>query len=401
MSNARAKPLAGVRVLDLTRLLPGPMATLHLADMGADVVKVEDTGAGDYARAMGRVRDAGRGRDPATAPMADFFRVLNRNKRAIRLDLKQSQGRDAFLRLAKRADVIVEGFRPGVMANLGAGYETVAARNPRIVYCSISGYGQDGPYRDRAGHDINYIGYAGVGQEIGAEGGAPVVPNFQIADLLGGALVPAMGILAALLDARASGRGRYVDVAMTDSVFTHAIAPLLDVLEHGGTPARGTTMLSGGLPCYNVYRTQDGRHMAVGALERKFWETLCDILRCPELKPMHIVYGEAARPVKEKLAAVFATRTQAEWAEAFAGADCCVSPILKMDEALANEQLRARGMVVGEGERAQLALPVKFSEFAFEISREAPAPGQHTDEVLREAGYGAADIEALRRKGVI
>jgi len=259
----RAKPLAGVRVLDLTRLLPGAMATLHLADMGADVIKVEDTEAGDYSRSMGRVRDG----------MSDSFRLLNRNKRAMRLDLKQARGREAFLKLAGRADVVVEGFRPGVVAKLGVGYDAVSAVNARIVYCSISGYGQDGPYAQRAGHDINYIGYAGVGDQIGPAQ-APVVPNFQIADLLGGALVPAMGILAALVDARSSGRGRYVDVSMTDAALAHAVFPLLGFLESGKTPARGTGMLDGGLPCYNVYRTKDARFMAVGALEKKFWATL-------------------------------------------------------------------------------------------------------------------------------
>src|SRR6267143_2024578 len=186
----RRKPLAGIRVLDLTRLLPGPMATLHLADLGADVIKIEDTGAGDYARELGRTREG----------MSDFFRLVNRNKRAIRLDLKRPQGREVFLRLAKSADVLIEGFRPGTMAKLGVGYEALAAVNPRIVYCSVTGYGQDGPYADRAGHDINYIGYAGVGDQIGTAE-APVVPNFQIADLLGGALTPVMVIVAALIDA--------------------------------------------------------------------------------------------------------------------------------------------------------------------------------------------------------
>jgi len=255
----RAKPLAGVRVLDLTRLLPGAMATLHLADLGADVVKIEDTQAGDYSRTMGRVRGG----------MSDSFRLMNRNKRAMRLDLKQAQGRDAFLRLARRADVVVEGFRPGVMAKLGVAYDAVSAINPRIVYCSITGYGQDGPYAQRSGHDINYTGLAGIGDQIGTAE-APVVPNFQIADLLGGALVPAMGILAALLDARSSGRGRHVDVSMTDAAFAHAIFPLLGFLDSGKAPSRGTGMLDGGLPCYTHYRTKDGRFMAVGALERKF-----------------------------------------------------------------------------------------------------------------------------------
>src|SRR5712664_3567258 len=376
----RRKPLAGIRVLDLTRLLPGPMATLHLADLGADVVKIEDTGAGDYAREMGRTRDG----------MSDFFRLVNRNKRAIRLDLKRPQGREVFLRLAKGADVLVEGFRPGTMAKLGIGYDALAAVNPRLVYCSITGYGQDGPYADRAG----------VGDQIGTAE-APVVPNFQIADLLGGALTPVMGILAALIDAKSSGRGRHVDVAMTDAVFAHAIFPLLGFLEHGRTPARGSGMLDGGLPCYNVYRTRDGRWMAGGALERKFWETLCDILGCAELKGKHIVYGAEARPVKERLAASFASRTQHEWSEVFARADCCVSPILTVDEALENEQLRARRMAIVREGLTQLAPPVKFSEFEFAIVRPAPGSGEHTDEVLREAGFRDAEITALRSDGVI
>jgi crotonobetainyl-CoA:carnitine CoA-transferase CaiB-like acyl-CoA transferase len=386
----RTKPLSGIRVLDLTRLLPGPMATLHLADLGADVVKIEDTGAGDYARGIGPVHEG----------TSSFFRLVNRNKRGVRLDLKNPKGREVFMRLAKKADVVVEGFRPGVMAKLGLGYDALAPVNPRLVYCSISGYGQDGPYADRAGHDINYMGYAGVGDQIGTAA-APVVPNFQIADLLGGALTPVMGILAALVDARSSGRGRHVDVAMTDAVFAHAIFPLLGFLEHGRTPPRGSGMLDGGLPCYNVYPTRDGRWMAVGALERKFWETLCDILECPELKGKHIVYGEEAKPVKEHLAAAFASRTQREWSEVFARADCCVSPILTVGEALANEQLRARGMIVVKEGLTQLAPPVKFSEFEFSIGRPAPGSGEHTDEVLREAGFRDAEITALRGDGVI
>jgi len=188
---------------------------------------------------------------------------------------------------------------------------------------------------------------------------------------------------------------------MTDAVFAHAIFPLLGFLEHGKTPPRGSGMLDGGLPCYNVYRARDGRWMAVGALERKFWETLCDILGCPELKGKHIVYGEEAKPVKERLTAAFASRTQREWSEVFARADCCVSPILTVDEALENEQLRARDMVIVEEGLTQLAPPLKFSEFDFAIVRPAPRSGEHTDEVLREAGFSDAEIAALRRNAVI
>lgn len=375
-------PLAGIRVLDLTRLLPGPVCTLHLADFGAEVIKIEDTGAGDYARGMGVME----------GDTSAFFRMINRNKRALRLDLKQADGLAVLLRLARGADALVEGFRPGVMDKLGAGYAAVSAVNPRIVYCSITGYGQTGPYAQRAGHDINYIGYAGVADQIGAEGGPPVLPNFQIADLLGGALVPAMGILAALVDAQKSGRGRHVDVAMAEAVLSHTVLLRSEALESGRAPARGTAMLSGGLPCYNHYATRDGRYMAVGALERKFWDTLCDALGCAELKPRHLVYGDAAAPVKRRLAEIFATRTQDEWTRHFEGIDCCVSPVLRIDEAIGDRQFLARG-VASKG--TGFAPPLRMSGFRFELRNAAPAAGEHTREVLREAGYSEPEIAGL------
>jgi len=221
---ARPKTLSGIRVLDLTRLLPGPVCTLHLADFGADVIKIEDTGAGDYARTLGV--EAGK-----TAPV---FAAINRNKRALRLDLKKSEGVEIFLRLARNADAVVEGFRPGVVDRLGVGYHACRDVNPRIVYCAISGYGQDGPYRDRAGHDVNYCSYAGLTDQVGSEHGDPVLPNLQIADILGGAVVPAMSILAALLDAQRSGKGRYVDIAMMEGVLVHNLQALAAVRQPEG-----------------------------------------------------------------------------------------------------------------------------------------------------------------------
>ena len=220
---SRPGPLAGIRILDLTRLLPGPVATLHLADLGADVIKIEDPQVGDYARTLG----TGEGADSA------YFRMINRNKLGLLLDLKKPEGVEVFKRLASVADVIVESFRPGVMDKLGVGYATIAALNPKIAYCSISGYGQDGPYKDLAGHDINYLGYAGVLDQIGSEGGNPAIPNFQIADLLGGALTAALGILAAVLEAQRTGRGRYIDVSMTDSVLAHTYFAMLHLNDAG------------------------------------------------------------------------------------------------------------------------------------------------------------------------
>jgi crotonobetainyl-CoA:carnitine CoA-transferase CaiB-like acyl-CoA transferase len=391
----RSKPLAGLRVLDLTRLLPGPVATQHLADLGADVVKIEDTGEGDYARTMGVPSDKKAGETSA------FFRLVNRNKRALRLDLKQPEGLAVFQRLTLSADVVIEGFRPGVMDKLGIGYERLAELNPRLVFCSISGYGQDGPYAQRAGHDINYIGYAGVLDQIGTAGGPPAVPNFQIGDLLGGALAPLVGLLAAVIDARATGRGRKVDVAMTDAVFAHAVFPLAGLLARLAPPPRGADLLSGGVPCYGVYATADGRHMAVGALEKKFWELLCDTLDRPDLKPFHLAFGAKGEQAKRELAAVFASRPQSQWVGVFDKVDCCVTPVLHIGEALDNEQLQARGMVVEVDGLPQLAPPYKLSEYDFAIERSAPAPGQHSEEILREAGYAAAEIDRLRAQGII
>ena len=387
----RAKPLAGLRVLDLTRLLPGPVATQHLADLGADVVKIEDTGEGDYARSMGA----------RPGETSAFFKLVNRNKRALRLDLKQPEGVAVFQRLTLSADVVIEGFRPGVMDKLGIGYDALAELNPRLVFCSISGYGQDGPYAQRAGHDINYIGYAGVLDQIGAAGGPPVVPNFQIGDLLGGALAPLVGLLAAVIDARATGHGRHVDVAMTDAVFAHAVFPLTGLLARLAPPPRGADLLSGGVPCYGVYATADGRHMAVGALEKKFWELLCDTLGRADLKPFHLAFGAKGEQAKQDLAAVFAGQPQSHWIGVFDQVDCCVTPVLHIGEALDNEQLQARGMVVEADGLPQLAPPYKLSEYDFAIERSAPAPGQHSEEILREAGFDENAIDHLRQRGII
>ena len=391
--NASARlPLTGVRVLDLTRLLPGPLATQHLADYGADVVKIEDTGAGDYARTLGAM-----GGDTSY-----LYQVVNRNKRSLRLDLKHPDGKAAFEKLVETADILVEGFRPGVMDKLGLGYEALARINPRLVFCSISGYGQTGPYALRAGHDINYIGYAGVLDQIGTAGGAPAISNLQLGDLLGGTMTALFGVLVALVDARASGKGRLVDVSMTDGVMAHAIFPLTEVLANGRVKPRGEDLLTGEVPCYGVYRTADGRYMAVGALEEKFWHLLCDTLGRPDLKPAHLASGAAGAVARAEVAAIFGARTQAEWIEVFDAVDCCVTPVLTMEESLENPQLRARGMVTEVGGVRQFGRPVRLSAMPSVPARPAPAvAGADSDAVLMEAGFSPADIERLRATGAI
>ena len=384
-------PLHGVRVLDLTRLLPGPAASLHLADMGADVIKIEDHGAGDYARTMGHGPEG----------VSLFYRALNRNKRGLRLDLKHPEGHAVFLRLARQADIVIESFRPGVTDKLGIGYESLRAINPKIVYCAITGYGQTGPLAMAAGHDLNYIGLAGVLDQIGVNGAQPAIPNLQIGDLLGGALSGVMGILAALFDAQRSGQGRFVDVAMSEAVLAHNLFPLFALENEGVVPQRGRDLLSGGDAGYGVYATADARYMAVAPLEEKFWQLFCDTLERPEWKSRHGARGQAAADLRGELETLFASRTQAQWSALFAQVDCCVTPVLNVAEALDHPQFVARGMAVQvEGVR-QYSPPVKLSGWQFSVERSAPTPGEHTIEILHEAGYDKADIDRLLVAGIV
>lgn len=367
--------LDGVRVLDLSRLLPGPLCTAHLAAMGADVIKVEDPGAGDYARAMG-----------------GFFETVNRDKRSVTVDLKSDDGRERFLALAKTADVILEGFRPGVVESLGIDYERVKAVKPDIVYCALSGYGQTGPYRDKPGHDINYLGYAGVLDQIGAPGQQPALCNVQIADILGGSMSAVMGILAALFKARQTGAGRYVDVSMTDCALEHNIMPLMAYNDHGATAPRGEDYLTGGLPWYNVYATLDGRHVAVGALEPKFWQALCEEIGRREWRDQP-EDPEARRRISHELTELFGSRPLDYWVERFENVDCCVSPVLSLEEAMRDPQLLARGMFLEADGRTDYAFPLRFDPPVPASGRPAPAQGEHNQEVFEEIGYPATGFE--------
>ncbi len=400
---ARSGPLAGIRVLDLTRLLPGPVATMHLADLGAEVIKIEDTGPGDYARAMGPGERAtvGKGGDSV------FFRMVNRNKKSLRLDLKQAAGVAAFLRLAKDADVIFESFRPGVVDKLGIGYEAVKAINPRIVYCAITGYGQTGPWAEHAGHDINYLATSGlldqIGSHDGEKSGPPAIPNLQVGDLLGGALTPLLGVLAAVIGARATGQGSHVDVAMTDAVLAHNIFPLVTTQVFGNPAPRGADLLTGGVPCYGVFRTADDRYLAVGALEPKFWQGFCQAIGVTQYAIRQTEQSD--RQSKETIRTIIAGRTLAEWVSIFAELDVCVEPVLSVGEAVAHPQAQARQMIVPVPKpdgttQLQTANPIKFSSAQPRYRHIGASLGADTLSILHEIGYTDNEVRDLQQANV-
>jgi crotonobetainyl-CoA:carnitine CoA-transferase CaiB-like acyl-CoA transferase len=383
-------PLDGTTVLDLTRLLPGNYGTLLLSDLGADVVKVEEPGRGDYIR--------------WTPPLVDgesaIHRALNRGKRSITLNLKSPEGAEVLGRLAGDADAIVESFRPGVMDRLGVGYEALRARNGRLVYCAITGYGQDGPYRDRVGHDINYIGLAGLLHATGQPDGPPVLPAVQVGDF-GGGMAAAVGTLAALFEAARTGKGRLVDISMLDVVTSWLGVVMSWYLGTGEVPPRGGMSLSGGLACYRVYRTGDGRYLAVGALEPQFWRALCETLELPEL--VDVQYApDRQEEMAVRLQEVIGRRSRDEWVATLAGIDACVGPVNDVAEAAADPHVRYRALVaeVG-GVPAGPGPAIKLSDADRGPLSPAPGLGEHTDEVLAATGLAASEIDGLRTRGVV
>jgi crotonobetainyl-CoA:carnitine CoA-transferase CaiB-like acyl-CoA transferase len=381
-------PLDGIRVLDLTRLLPGNYCTLLLSDLGADVVKVEEPGQGDYIR--------------WAPPMIDgqgaIHRALNRGKRSLTLNLKDPSGADLFRRLVPEADVVVESFRPGVMERLGVGYGALSEANPRLVYAAITGYGQDGPYRDRVGHDIDYIAYAGLLDATGTPEGPPVLPAAQVGDF-GGGMASAVGIAAALADVARTGRGRFVDVSMLDVATSWTAVLVAWYLGTGQVPVRGGMPLTGGLACYSAYPTADGKHLAVGALEPRFWRVLCEALGLEDLVEAQL---DPARQeeISGRLEAVFRSRPRDEWVEELAGVETCVAPVNDVAEALEDPQVRHRGGVAEDrGSPVGPGPAVRVSEHVPEI-RPAPGLGEHTVEVLGELGLSPDEVSELRARGV-
>ncbi len=394
-----AGPLSGVKILDLSRLLPGPFCTMLLADMGADVVKVEDPAGGDYLRWT----------PPLMADMSASFHALNRNKKSISLNLKHPRGASLLLELVKKFDVVLEQFRPGVMDRLGVGYEMTRKANRRIVYCALSGYGATGPYRDRAGHDLNYMAIAGAASFTGPKGGPPVVPAVQVGDIGGGALMAAVGILAALNHRDRTGEGQFVDVSMTDGILawiTHAAAVYF---AEGGRqePRPGETRLNGLNLCYRIYETKNGRHVTMGALEPKFWEAFCKAVGKPHLIAQQYVEGPEQEASAREIEALFRSKTLQEWTDFCSDKDLMIEPVLTFGEAFSHPQALARQMVIEvddprTGPQRQIGFPVKFSATPGEIRATAPELGQHTEEVLvAELGYSRDMIAELRDEKVI
>jgi alpha-methylacyl-CoA racemase len=392
--------LDDVKVLDLTRLLPGGFCSLLLADFGADVVKVEDTGMGDYVRwAPPYYGDESHQR---LGTRSALYLALNRGKRSIRLDLKTDAGRDALLRLAEEADVVLESFRPGVLDKLGCGYEALSDANPGIVYCAITGYGQTGSHTARAGHDMNYLGLNGLLGLTGEPDGRPIQAAGQIADLGGGALRAAFGVMAALRERERSGRGQIVDVSMTDGSLSWLAMVAAQYLCDGEVPQRGRGLLNGGAACYAPYECADGGWVTCGALEPKFWQAFCEGVGRPDL--LEHQFAPPGSEGRKRVAEVFRSRTRDEWRAFNDSHDAMIEPVLGLDEALTSELVREREMVVELdqpelGTVRQLGVPIKLSRTEGNPTRPAPALGEHTESVLAEARFSEEEVAELMETG--
>jgi len=388
--------LQGFRILDLTLTLPGPYCTHLLADFGAEVIKIENPDGGDWFRHE----------EPAIKGLGLRFLDLNRNKKSLALNLKSAVGKEIFFALVKTSHGVVEGFRPGVVERLGIGYPRVKKINPQIVYCSISGYGQDGPYRLLAGHDINYLGYSGILDLVGFEDRPPSLPSIPIADYSAGGLMAAVGLLMALIAVQKTGKGQYVDISMLDGVIGFQQAPLAEYLAKGAVPKRGKFWLAGNIPCYSLYGTKDKRAITLGPLEPHFWANLCRALGREDYIDHQWAEGEKGREIYNFLKETFQQKTRDEWVAFFQGQDICLGPVQDIREALEDPQVQHRQMIVDvvhplAGQLKQIGIPIKLSGTPGEIGNPAPFLGQHNEEILKELGYQSSDIEKFRKEQII
>lgn len=369
--------LTGIRVLDLSRLLPGPYCTMLLADFGAEVIKVEEPGRGDYSRSF----------PPFLKDFGYWHLQLNRNKQSVVLDLKSEEGRNTFLELVKTADVVVESYRPGVLKKLGVDYAAAAKVNPRIIYCSLSGYGSKGPLAHRADHDLGYLSLAGVTAMSGEADGAPAIPGVLMADM-NAALSAGMSIMIALRHAEHTGQGQEIDISLFNVAMNLMPGAASLFFGSGFVAERGNNWLTGAYANYNIYATSDGRYVSVGCLEKKFWRNLCTALGKAELIDM--IDDEKNHPyLKEQLAAAFKTKTMREWEAYFADKDACVTPVLNFKEAVESEQVRANEMVLQVqdeelGEYSQLGFAMKLSRTPAKLTKRAPRLGEDTEKILAQ-----------------
>jgi len=383
--------LEGIRIFDLSRMLPGPYCSMMLADLGAEVIKIEEPTSGDPTRRS----------PPLIGGQSAPFAQVNRNKKSIAIDLKKSEGRDIFLKLASTADCVLEQFRPGVVDRLGINYATVAEVNPRIVYCSLTGFGQDGPHRERSGHDLNYLALSGVLGLTTDERGKPVIPGVQVADLAGG-MIAGFAILAALLAREKTGRGQYVDVSMFDVMLSMLPIPAAHHFVGKTIPVGGKYVLSGAYPFYNVYQTSDEKFMTLGALEPKFWANFCKKIGRDDLIARQFDAGENRESLFDEVRTIFNSKTQSEWIELMCDADCCCEPVLSMAEAFEHAQTRAREMIrQGPSLTEQLGFSYKLSDTPPREAIGAPALGEHTAELLVAAGISKDEVIRLKEAGII
>jgi len=376
--------LQGVIIIDLSRMLPGPYCSMILADHGARVIAIEDKRfeADDL-----------------------YLSPVNRNKDHMTLNLKSKEGQNIFFKLLHNADVLMEGFRPGVTKRLGIDYETLKKVNPRIIYCSITGYGQDGPYRDVAGHDVNYLSLAGILDMIGERDRSPCIPGIQIADLVGGGMNAAIGILLAIIGRERTGKGQYIDISMTDGMVGLLPIPLHILQRNNRIPQRSDTFLSHRYACYNVYETADGRYISIGAVENRFWKNLCDVFGVPEYGPLQ--YDDNHREeILDFCRKSFKKRTLEEWVKELRDKDVCWGRIQNLEEVLNDPLFLARDMVREiKDEKGKpvtmLGIPVKLSDTPGSIRSTAVGFGGSTEKILAELGYTKDQIAELIEKGVV
>ncbi len=392
-----ALPLEGIKVLDLSTMLPGPFCTMILADFGAEVIKIEAVKGGDLFR----------GAKPMLQDTGGAFFQVNRNKKSISLNLKSEEGKEIFYKLAKDADVVIEQYRPGVVTKLGVDYETIKAVNPKVVYCSLSGYGQDGPYRLLSGHDLNYISYAGILGLTARQGQPPTLPGVQIADIGGGALYATIGILLALSAVKLNGVGQYVDSSMLDGAVSWLPILAAEYFVNGTAPTTAGAILTGQNACYEVYETKDGRYISIGAVEPHLWANFCDKIGKEEYKEAQRIIDKQPEMFRY-LRELFKTKTQSEWCRFLDGVDCCWAPVLSIDEVFDNEQIKHRDMVFdmtdpqGQyGTIKEIGSAVKLSETPARRDLFPPRKGEHNDEYLEYLGYTKSQIAKFKQSGII